>query len=608
MKAPLFAIAALSLVASTAEAQCLSDTERAQFELDVRRLLGTSDLTNAELHHHVFNRLGFGHNPRRGDAYDRTATAQRATLAETIATRLYQARSPRAAVAQSLAALEDATVTAPYSPFVYRLADQSIDEAYSEVRNATMEIQRLQALLATETNPAERTRLQGRIRTAQRVRSRINSDARNAAQAYRVALMTSAPNVAIGPQLHEFWRNHFNIDATKTTYASVDYDKTLQANQCGTFYDLLVASAKHPAMLTYLDNFRSRRGRINENYGRELLELHTLGDDTYRFYSQQDVVAAANALTGWGIQFTEVAPGQHTARFAFFPGGHVREDLTLFDDSPSGVPLSLPAINNGAGNPRPEAVERGETLLRYLANHNATKGNVCRKLSTWLLGHRAGEVVQGCVAAWGTDGDLPAIYRYFLTLPEMYRSAGWTRNTFLSKQKNAQELTVGAYRAAALPVFDLTNLRNAIATSAQLGIPPARYPPPTGYSDDRTHLSPGVLIRYSAFLHERMDTSRLQLVTASGTLSGEALEQWVRDRIANARAGADPTERHERLLELSERLVRDVYNQFGLPGRKAYALHYALNQPDVRDADGTTLDPLRTHFHLLLGHASALRK
>ncbi len=608
MRAALLTFAALSLATTTAHAQCLTDTERTQFELEVRQLLGTSDLTNAELHHHVFSRLGFGHNPRRGDAYDRRATAQRRALAETIATRLYQSRSPRNGVGQNLAGLEDATREAPFSRFVYRLADQSIDEAYSEVRNASLELSRLRALLDAETDPTERARLQAELRLAQRVRSRINGDARNAAAAYRVALMTSATNVAVGDQIHEFWRNHFNIDATKTTWASIDYDKTLKRHQCGTFYELLTASAKHPAMLMYLDNFRSRRGRINENYGRELLELHTLGDDTLQFYSQQDVIDAANALTGWGIQFTEVAPGQHTARFAFYRGGHVPEALTMFDDSPRGVPLTLPAMNNGQGAPLEDAVQRGEALLEYLANHASTKQNICKKLSTWLLGHRSGGVVRGCVDAWGTDGDLAAIYRYFLTHPDLYRSEGWTKNTFLLKHKNAQELAVGAFRAAGLPVFDLGNLQRLVATSAQLGIPPARYPPPTGYSDERTHLSPGVLIRFGAFVHEQVDTSRLRLEVDGVALQGDALEQWVRDRIVNARAGADAETRHQRLLALSDRLVRDVYNQFGLPGRKARALHFALNRPDVRDSDGTTQDPLHTHFHLLLGHSSALRK
>ncbi len=608
MKKTLFTLAALTFVASQADAQCLTATERNTFETDVRRLLGTSTLNNQELHQHVFSRLGFGHNPVRGDAYDRTSTGQRAALAELIATRLYQGRSPRGWVAQRLAGLSDPARSAPHSSFVYRAADQTIHEAYTEVRNATLELSRLQTLLANETDPTERARLRDEIRTAQQIRSRINADSRNAAAAYRIALMTSAPNVALGDQIHEFWRNHFNIDATKTTWASVDYDRTLKRNQCGTFYELLEASAKHPAMLIYLDNFRSRRGRINENYGRELLELHTLGDDTLQYYTQEDVVDAANALTGWGIRFTEVTPGEHTAEFEFYQGGHVARELVLFDTAPRGRALTLPAIVNSSGNPTDEAVQRGEMLLRYLANHGSTKRNICKKLSTWLLGYRDSTTIQGCVDVWGEDGDLAAIYRYFLTRPELFHANGATRTTFQNKQRNAQELVVGAFRAAGRPVFDLANIRRIMATSAELGIPPARYPPPTGYDDGNVHLSPGVLIAYSAFLHQYLDPTNLRLDLSTGTLRGEALEQWVRDRLVDANAAPTAAERNERLAALSDRLVRDVYKQFGLPVQRARALHYAFDQADVKDDDGTTPDPLRTHFHLLLGHLSAMKK
>lgn len=600
----------LSLLAGVAHAQCLTASERATLAADIAAHQLDSTWSAARQYQHAFDRLGFGQNPNRADAYDPAAPDLRGALADRIALSVHQARAPRAWVGARLGALQDPSQS---NPFVYRFADMTMNETYAETRNATLELQRIRALLESTTDTAERVRLQAMLRDAQRTRSRINRDIRNSAQAYRVAMMTSSANVAVGDVIAEFWMNHFNVDARKALWGSIDYQRALKSAQCGTFRQLLEASAKHPAMLIYLDNYRSRRGRINENYGRELLELHTLGDDTFRYYTQADVVDAARALTGWGIGFTEPSPGQHEAAFRFYAGSHVQGRITLFDEAPQGTPLVLEPINDRRGNPTAEAVARGEALLEYLANHPATRRNICTKLSRWLLGIAPGRIVQGCAndAVWGTDGDLAAIYSYLIRQPEMFhgRNPAGRRvaNTFRNKEKNPVELVVSAYRAAARGVFSLDNLRGQIRASSDLGISPGWYPPPTGYPDERGWLSSGLLIRYNAFLHEAIDSAALRLLDPAGTnLQGNRLERYVQRRVDEALSNPNPT-RNRMLDALSAELIAEVYKDPDSVNVGKRALRAALVNPDVRDDSGLP-SPLRTHLHHYLGHTVSVRK
>ena len=513
---------------------------------------------------------------------------------------------------ENLAGLTDNSRPPWRDPTVYRAATQSLAEAYSEVRNASNDIQRLRSELEVTTDPQERARLQEELLFAQRVRNGANADSRSSAQAFRLAMMTSAANVAVGDVLNEFWMNHFNVDSRKTTWASVDYQRRLRATHCGTFYQLLRASAQHPAMLIYLDNFRSRRGRLNENYGRELLELHTFGDDKFAYYTQDDVIAAAEALTGWGIAFPQASPGVYEPEFRFYASGHVAGPLTLFDAAPNPVPLTLAPIVDGQGNPTAAAVRRGERLLRHLANHPRTRANICRKLSRWLLGFHTSQIVNGCVspAVWGTDGNLVAVYRYLLTRPEFFHSLETAdetvRNTFRNKDRNPQDLVVSAHRAAGAVVYDLGLLRAQIRDASLLGIAPAQFAPPTGYDDSNGWLTSGLLIRYNAFLYSAVASSRLRLLKNGRELVGEELESYVRDRVRVARERTG----NARLAELdriSGEIIRDVYRLPHLRNGARRALRQALLQPDVNDGNGRA-SPLRTHFHTFYGHGLTLRK
>ncbi len=600
----------LALPAASAEAQCLTAAERAELRTLLETRLTQSDWPVARLYHHTYNRLSFGQHPLRSFAFEPSLT--RPQLAQRIVSSLNGAANPRNGVGLQLAGLTDDGRPPWRDPAQYRAAAQTLSEAYSEVRNANTEVQRIRTELDATTDPDERARLQEELLFAQRVRNGINADLRSAAQAYRVALMTSAPNVAIGDVLNEFWTNHFNIDARKSTWASVDYQRSLRAAQCGTFYQLLRTSAQHPGMLIYLDNFRSRRGSLNENYGRELLELHTFGDDKFEFYTQDDVIAAAEALTGWGIAFPQPEPQVFEPEFRFYASGHVGRSLTLFDNAPNPIPVTLDPINNGQGQPTPAAVQRGEQLLRHLANHPRTKVNICRKLSRWLLGFQTAAIVNGCAnpQVWGSDGDLVSIYRYFLTRPEFFHSledpAATVRNTFRNKARNPQDLVVSAYRAAGAAAFNLGLLRTQISASSLLGISPAQFPPPTGYDDNNGWLTSGLLIRYNAFLHQSVATDRLRLTRGDRDLTGDALETNVRNRVENARA-LTGNARTAALDRISADIISNVYRLPDSRNGARRALRQALLQADIRNSDGEP-SPLRTHFHTFLGHGLALRK
>ncbi|MCZ7667134.1 MAG: DUF1800 domain-containing protein [Chloroflexi bacterium] len=109
----------------------------------------------------------------------------------------------------------------------------------------------------------------------------------------------------------EFWSDHFNIFLRKNKVMPalkfIDDRDVIRLHALGKFRDLLYASAFSPAMLVYLDNVRNSKDESNENYGRELLELHTLG--VQAGYTQKDVQEAARALTGLGVRQRGGAPG-----------------------------------------------------------------------------------------------------------------------------------------------------------------------------------------------------------------------------------------------------------------------------------------------------------
>jgi uncharacterized protein (DUF1800 family) len=272
--------------------------------------------------------------------------------------------------------------------------------------------------------------------------------------------------------LVDFWFNHFNVFAGKsrqTLYTLGDYERTaIRPNVFGKFRDLLGATAQHPAMLFYLDNFRSaaeqgagagkkpakKKARgLNENYGRELLELHTVGVDGG--YTQDDVRQAARALTGWTVSEPGVDPA-----FVFRPAMH---------DTGAKTVLGAALDRGGKGD--------GEQLLDMLARRPETARFVASKLAKRFVADAPPQALVERLAETftRTDGDLRAVYAALFASPEM-----WAPEARTAKTRKPFELAASALRATGARYDGSPQLVGRIE---RLGEPLYRCQPPTGYKD-----------------------------------------------------------------------------------------------------------------------------
>jgi uncharacterized protein (DUF1800 family) len=295
--------------------------------------------------------------------------------------------------------------------------------------------------------------------------------------------------------LADFWFNHFNVDARKGAdrFLITEYDRdVIRPHVLGKFRDLLEATAKSPAMLFYLDNWMSAdpngphvempparivRGPfgqprlvqpplrmpkqnakapkgLNENYGRELMELHTLGVDGG--YTQKDVTEVARAFTGWTIR------NPRTDGEFFF-------NERLHDE---GQKVVLGHVIRAGGGERD-----GEAVLDILARHPSTAHFIASKLVRRFVSDTPPSALVDRVAERfrKTDGDLREVVRAILTSPEFYAT-----DLYHAKIKTPFEFVVSAVRATGADVQDARPLVRQIA---ELGMPLYQCQPPTGYKD-----------------------------------------------------------------------------------------------------------------------------
>jgi uncharacterized protein (DUF1800 family) len=271
--------------------------------------------------------------------------------------------------------------------------------------------------------------------------------------------------------LDDFWFNHFNVylDKGADRYLVTAYERdVIRPHVLGKFRDLLEATAKSPAMLFYLDNWQSvgpdapaprpqakqaRRG-LNENYGRELMELHTLGVNGG--YSQKDVTEVARCFTGWTIQQPQLA-----GRFFFSPRLHDNGQKVVLG-------VTIPA---GGG------IEDGEKVLDILARHPATAHFVSRKLAQRFVADDPPQALVDRMADTflKTDGDIRQVLETMLKSQEF-----WSVGAYKSKMKSPFEMVASAVRATGGSVDFAFALANQVA---QLGEPLYRKMEPTGYSN-----------------------------------------------------------------------------------------------------------------------------
>ncbi|MGO8673355.1 MAG: DUF1800 domain-containing protein [Capsulimonadaceae bacterium] len=205
-------------------------------------------------------------------------------------------------------------------------------------------------------------------------------------------------------RLVEFWSDHFNIYAFKgqgPQLKVVDDHDTIRTHALGRFEDLLLASARSAAMLGYLDNTANRRGVPNENYAREVMELHTLG--VHGGYTQRDVRELARCLTGWTAE-------QHWHR------GRFRFDAAVHDTGAKDVlGLSIPP---GGG------VDDGVRALTMLAAHPSTARHLAAKLCRYFLGDTPPSLVLTVAGVFlRTSGDIRSMVRA-IVLSSEFMAAG----------------------------------------------------------------------------------------------------------------------------------------------------------------------------------------
>ncbi|HZP84020.1 MAG TPA: DUF1800 domain-containing protein [Chthonomonadaceae bacterium] len=269
--------------------------------------------------------------------------------------------------------------------------------------------------------------------------------------------------------LADFWTNHFNIYALKADGRNLlptDTERVIRPHVLGTFRDLLFASAHSPAMLTYLDAQQNRRGVANENYARELLELHTLG--VHSGYTLKDIQEVARCFTGWTVK-----PGFQRGLFTFRKEDFTerpdwfRYEAARHDDGAKYVPFLNLTISPGGGQ------RDAETVLEHLAAHPATAHFLCRKLCTHFLGHAPDAVVAKAARAYLKNGsDIRA------TLRPILLDALLTPEQNRPKLKRPVEMMVSALRALAADTDGGIHLQHHLAA---MGQPLFQWPMPDGF-------------------------------------------------------------------------------------------------------------------------------
>jgi uncharacterized protein (DUF1800 family) len=270
----------------------------------------------------------------------------------------------------------------------------------------------------------------------------------------------------------DFWFNHFNVfvnkDADQHYTASYERD-VIRPHALGKFRDLLIATAQSPAMLFYLDNWQSigpdskaagggknnspdpKRG-LNENYAREIMELHTLSVDGG--YSQNDVTELAKVLTGWTID----NPGQ-AGGFTFDPRKHEPGDKHVLGQTihDSGQQEGLEMLNKLASSPQTAHFIARKLAQRFVADDPPPS----------LVNHLSDRFLQ-------SDGDIREVLHTLFTSPEF-----WSPQTYRAKVKTPLEFVVSTIRASGA---DVANPFPLVQVLGKMGEPLYQMQPPTGYS------------------------------------------------------------------------------------------------------------------------------
>lgn len=270
-------------------------------------------------------------------------------------------------------------------------------------------------------------------------------------------------------RMAEFWSDHFNVDhldGNVRILKTADDRDVIRPNVVGRFPTLLGASARSGAMLHYLDNYTNVDGGVQENYSRELMELHTLGVDGP--YDEDDVVEVAKCLTGWG--YRSPASGAF-GDFQFRNSQHTPGPKTVL----------------GLRSPISGGINDGVFVLDLLANHASTAEFVSRKLIRWLLTDAPSDSLVNAISTTflQTGGDIKKMVRAILSRANLREAAPRFKRplTFAYSLVRALDLTI-------------TGTQQFGAELSLLGQLPFGWPAPNGYPDSIFAWGSNVLPRW----------------------------------------------------------------------------------------------------------------
>ena len=391
----------------------------------------------------------------------------------------------------------------------------------------------------------------------------------------------------------DFWFNHFNVFIGKGAdrYLLTSYERdVIRPHAMGKFEDLLVATAQSPAMLFYLDNWlsvgpnseiangmpkrnrrraryrppvvrqaRGRRSGLNENYGRELMELHTLGVNGG--YTQKDVTEVARVFTGWTLKQPKQGGG-----FTFEERMHEPGDKIV---------LGHRIKSNGE--------KEGREVLQLLARHPSTAKFICGKLATRFVSDNPSPALVDRMAQTflKKKGDISEVLKTLFHSPEF-----WAPDAYRAKVKTPLEFIVSAVRANGANVTDAMPLARQLQN---MGMPLYAMQPPTGYP-----MKADAWVNSSALLG-RMNFA---LTLTSGKLKGVRADA---DRMGNL-----PSDPHAALATLENTLLEGDVSQ-----QTHDTIAKQLQDPQIsgRKLDGPVRPPnVNTIEGLLLGSPEFQRR
>ncbi|MGH7775528.1 MAG: DUF1800 domain-containing protein [Candidatus Binatia bacterium] len=412
----------------------------------------TAPLTQGQKVIHFLNRISFGAKPEEIERVNRLG------FSSYLEEQLYPEKIPDSLVEEKLAELK-----------TIRLSSRELLELYPQQNQANQQGQ---------MSPS---RMQGpRYVILELQRARLLRAVYSQRQLYEVMI--------------DFWTNHFNVFAGKGAdrWLVTSYDRdTIRPHAMGRFHELLLATAKSPAMLFYLDNWLSvspdapairlrpnaqaapRRG-LNENYARELLELHTLGVDGG--YTQKDVEEVARCFTGWTIRRPRVE-----AEFQFDARMHDRGEKIVLG-------TRIPA---GGG------IEDGLKVIDLLVRHPSTAQFIATKLvRRFVADEPPGPLVSQAAQVFRqSDGDIRSMLRAVISAPDFF-----SPEAFRAKVKKPLEFVASALRHLGAETNGGPQLQRYLA---RMGEPLFLAHPPTGYPDvGPSWISPDTLLTRMNFVSD----------------------------------------------------------------------------------------------------------